>query len=294
MTLLKFKKLSLEDKPHFCKYFTEYPSNISEYTFTNLFVWNDSKQIEFTEFEGHLILLMTADGKTCFLPPIGPEPQGKIIPLLLEYAEHNNFPFCIKKAPKDFVNKLKKYSFVIEEDRDNFDYIYRAHDLAELSGRKYDGKRGFIKKFKAQYKYNYINFTTEHINCCLPLAEEWMYNRDKNNPALQNELKAIEKIISYAGELSIIGGFIRIFEKTIAFTFGEKLNHTTFVIHFEKADPEYTGSYQVINQLFIQNQVDGKYKYVNREQDLGIESIRKAKLSYNPCILGKKYTITIK
>jgi hypothetical protein len=92
--------------------------------------------------------------------------------------------------------------------------------------------------------------------------------------------------------LGLSGGVVLVEGRVAAFSFGEKLNDTTFVVHFEKADPAYTGSYQIINQLFVQNEVSGRYLFVNREQDLGIEGIRKAKLSYVPVRLLKKYLVS--
>ena len=91
---------------------------------------------------------------------------------------------------------------------------------------------------------------------------------------------------------TLAGGLIFVQKRLAAFSFGERLNDTMFVVHFEKADLEFTGSYQMINQLFVQNEVLPAYPFVNREQDMGIEGLRKAKLSYAPFRLLKKYTVS--
>jgi len=116
-----------------------------------------------------------------------------------------------------------------------------------------------------------------------------MRNKDSSDSSVNDEFLAFKNFIEYFPKLNASGGIILVEGKVVAFSFGEKLNENTFVIHFEKADSSYTGSYQIINQLFVQSEAYGKYAFVNREQDMGIEGLRKAKLSYAPFKLLKKY-----
>ena len=124
------------------------------------------------------------------------------------------------------------------------------------------------------------------------MTEEWAEAKKEKDATVNDELSAFKEFMENYHHLSAVGGVIIIDNKIAAFSFGERLNDTTFVVHYEKADNSYTGGYQVINQLFVQNEVSGKYLFVNREEDMGNEGIRKAKLSYVPIRLIKKYTVT--
>ncbi len=292
MSEFNFKKFTIEDKPLFDKYFQEMQPEIAEYSFTNLFVWRDVGQFEFCQYEEGIIIKAHYRNERYFLPPIGYKNNKAIFQKLIYLAKEHNFPFKIRRVPENYIPTANELNLKVMEDRDNFDYIYLTEDLAYLKGRKYDGKRGFIKKFQKNYKYKYVKFKKEHIDCCLKLAEEWVKRKSSSDQSLIDEYNAIKETISYAEPLQMTGGFICVHDETVAFTFGEQLNNNTFVIHFEKANSQFNGSYQTINQLFVQNEILGKYKFINREQDVGVESIRKAKLSYQPVSMIKKYIIS--
>jgi hypothetical protein len=182
--------------------------------------------------------------------------------------------------------------FVAELDRAQSDYIYLTEDLIKLEGRKYHRKRNHIKQFKEKYSYQYIPLTSEWISECLRLETEWCDLRHcEAIPGLLNESIAIKEAFTHFEELGLKGGAILINGKVEAFTLGDPLNPETVVIHIEKANPAYEGLYSLINQAFLENEWSG-YTYVNREQDLGEEGLRKAKESYFPNHMINKYTIT--
>jgi len=165
--------------------------------------------------------------------------------------------------------------------------------LIELKGRKYHRKRNHIKQFQEKYSFQYIPLAPEWIPQCLQLQTEWCDLRDcEASPGLLNESLAIKEAFTHFEELGVKGGAILINGKVEAFTLGDPLNPETIVIHIEKANPAYEGLYPTINQAFLEHQGSG-YTYVNREQDLGEEGLRKAKESYFPHHLVNKYTITL-
>ena len=88
-------------------------------------------------------------------------------------------------------------------------------------------------------------------------------------------------------ELDLTGGVLRVNGNVVAFALGEPACEDTFVVHIEKAYSEVEGAYTMINQLFVEHACKG-YQYVNREDDAGVEGLRKAKLSYKPALLLKK------
>jgi hypothetical protein len=179
-------------------------------------------------------------------------------------------------------------------DRDQSDYLYLTTELIQLSGRKYHRKRNHIKQFKEKYSYQYVPLTPEWIPECLRLETDWCDLRQCDViQGLSNESAAIKEALTHFVDLGVRGGVILIEGKVQAFTLGEPLNPETVVIHIEKANPAHEGLYTMINQAFLENEWSGT-SYVNREQDLGEEGLRKAKESYFPHHRVDKYTITLK
>lgn len=288
-----FKKIEIQDKNIFDDFFLNQYIDISEYTFTNLFVWSDTRIIEYAIYNNILLIKAEFENDRYFLPPVG-NVTIDIYRKLREYGEENNI-LSIKRVDEATIKNLKlDNEFIIKEDRDNFDYVYDCCELVELKGSKYSNKRGFVKKFSDTYDYEYKDFNSNHKNDCLKLTEEWYALKNKNDKTITNEFIAIKKLLEFHKELKISGGIILVDGKVVAFAFGEKLNKDTFVIHFEKANIDFVGSYQSINKLFIERNCYKKFKFVNREQDLGIPGIRKAKESYHPVKMIKKYNLYFK
>jgi hypothetical protein len=289
----QFRDLTLEDKPLLDKLFTQFPPVISEFTFTNLFIWQQCYQIKIGRHQNFLCLLSDREEISFFFPPIG---EGNVIECyqaLLQYLKGEGNPPKIARVPEAVAVQIdwKSEGMKAEPDRSQCDYVYLTNDLIELKGRKYHRKRNHIKQFKEKYSYQYVTLTSEWIPQCLQLETEWCDLRHcEASPGLLNESFAIKEALTHFGELGVKGGAILINGKVEAFTLGEPLNPETVVIHIEKANPAYEGLYPTINQSFLEHQWSG-FTYVNREQDLGEEGLRKAKESYFPNHLVNKYTI---
>jgi uncharacterized protein len=289
---LEFKKLTLEDKSVFDKYFSKSNIDISEYTFTNLFVWRNYRNVEFAEFNGGLVLLAIYENEKYFLPPIGFDNFKDIVSFLLDFGVVNNMANSIRRVCEPKAEILRDSGLKLVEDPDNFDYVYESYELAHLKGRKYSSKRNFITSFFSDFNFEYKRYDDKYLHDCLNLTEFWISKKDANDKSLYNEYLAIKELLLNYSKLDALGSVLLIDGKVEAFAFGEKLNNDTFVIHFEKANPELKGIYQTINKLFVEKEVVDKYQYVNREQDLGIPGIKKAKESYFPVKMIKKYNIT--
>ncbi len=291
---LAFRPIVTEDKPLFNAYFSRFQPTISEYTFSNLHIWRKSKKTLFAEWNGALIIKAEHEGHSYFMPPIGwtANEKNKKTEQLIQLCSMSDSPQIFRRMGEADIEGLDPEKFIIEEDRNNFDYVYATSDLAGLKGRKYDGKRGFVSKFMDNYDYQAVHYEGSLKLPCLRLAEQWA--SDRNAEGVDEELDAIREYMEHFAELGCCGFVLRDGEKIIGFTFGEKLNFNTFVVHFEKCDTSYIGAYQTINHLFAQNEIHGNFEFINREQDLGIEGVRKAKMSYHPAMLVKKYTVRIK
>jgi hypothetical protein len=324
----QLKDLTLEDKPLCDQLFNQFPPQISEFTFTNLFIWRQAYQIKISRLQNFLCLLSEQEGRSFFFPPIG---EGDVIECyqsFLQYLRGKGIPPKIVRVPEAVVVQIdwKTSGMKAEPDRNQSDYVYLTQDLTELKGRKYHRKRNHIKQFQEKYPYQYIPLTPEWIPQCLQLETEWCDLRQcEASPGLLNESLAIKEAFTHYEELGVNpvrnssgalnpagvipkydpvaeqrdifsngvkGGAILINAKVEAFTLGEPLNPETVVIHIEKANPAYEGLYPTIHQAFLENQWSGT-TYVNREQDLGEEGLRKAKESYFPHHMVNKYTVTL-
>jgi len=289
------KDLSLDEKSLLDEAFGRFPPVISEFTFTNLFIWRHAYQIKIGRFKDFLCLLADKEENPFFFPPIGEGDVVECFRILLQYLRGRGIPQKISRVPETMIALIdwKEEGLLANLDRDQSDYIYLMEDLTKLEGRKYHRKRNHIKQFKEKYSYQYIPLTSEWIPQCLRLETEWCDLRHCDIiSGLFNESIAIKEAFTHFDLLGMKGGAILINGKVEAFTLGEPLNNDTVVIHIEKANPAYEGLYTVINQAFLEREWS-TYSYVNREQDLGEEGLRKAKESYFPHHIVNKYTITL-
>ena len=291
----EFRDFTLEDKPLFDQLFSQSPPLISEFTFTNLFVWRNCYQTKITLFQKFLCLLSDRGEASFFFPPLGEGDVVECYQSLLRYLKEKGVNAKIARVPEAVQEKIdwKPSGMKAELDRSQCDYVYFTQDLIELKGRKYHRKRNHIKQFQEKYAYQYIPLTPEWIPQCLQLETEWCDLRHcEASPGLLNESFTIKEAFTHFEELGVKGGAILINGKVEAFTLGDPLNPETVVIHIEKANPAYEGLYPMINQAFLEHQWSG-YTYVNREQDLGEEGLRKAKESYFPHHMVNKYSIIL-
>lgn len=286
----QFTPLDLGHKPFFDAAFKDYPPEISEFTFTNLFSWRQAYGYKVSLLNGLIILRVDAGKSVCFLQPIG---QGDFVGAIKQILHDVNGEFC--RIPENFARLFKDDgSFKVEEDRNNSDYLYFSTDLINLAGRKYDGKRNQIKKFKSEYEYSYADIKGADARQVLEFEEAWCSIKGCDIvEGLNNERQAIREIVEHFGEFKLYSGIIRLKNKICALAIAEALNPETLVMHILKADPAILGLYQVMLNDFLRVNVGG-FKYVNLEQDLGIPGLRASKQSYQPIRLIKKYTISLK
>ncbi len=302
MDLSTGKAIEITHKTLFDEYFQKYPPEISEFTFTNLFMWRNYYNFLFIEFKEHLILFSNDYLKKrrkpintssrdfiYFFPPIGPKPDKIIIEL---FENHENLE--VHRVPEDICISLKENEKFSElnldclEDPNNWDYIHNKKEIINLAGNKYRQNRRWLQKFLDNYNYDFQLLTKNLIEKCKELQLEWCIIRAcTEDESLEAEQEAIYEALNNFDALGFNGGLLCVDDRCAAYTFGEMLNDKTLVIHIEKAHMEYEGAYQAINNFFLKNcYVDAIY--VNREQDLGIEGLRRAKESYKPIRMTKK------
>jgi hypothetical protein len=281
----EFKPVGLEDRPVIGELIRAHPSDACEVNFTNIFIWRHFEHSRYTLIRGNLCVLCEPPNEPpYFLQPVGAVDLEATVRDCLDVAP------CLSRVPEDFV--LKHCGGLRSEaDPDNFDYVYRTADLIQLKGKKYDGKRNRIRKFEKSHLFRYLGLTPGLEDGCRRLFEEWYAGKANGDPAIRAEKEAILEALTGFGILGLIGGAVEVDGKIVAFSMGEKLTSDTAVIHIEIAGPEFPGLAQLINREFIRNEWSS-FEFVNREQDVGIPGLRRAKLSYYPDHLVKKYTIT--
>jgi len=287
------KHIEIQDKEVFDRFFREDPPQISELTFTNLFMWSHRYHPHWVEREGCLLIILKPDGTAPFgLQPVGAGDKNKALEFLCRELEENSPEVKICRVFEEFVKKYvdpDRYSSVL--DKKNSDYVYSTQDLIQLSGRRYHRKKNHLNRFLKNYRFVYRKLDMDLVVSFLDMQERWC--RIKNcveDPGLLSEDYAIYVALTHFKELGYQGGAIEIDSRIEAFSLGESLSPDTAVIHIEKANPYIMGLYSAINQLFCSNAWSGM-EYINREQDLGIEGLRKAKESYHPHHMVNKYTI---
>lgn len=289
----KKRVLELSDKPLLDALFKKYPPVVSEMTFSNLFAWRQAYGFCLSKTGEAVLVVSEENGVLKVFDPLT-APANKKEALVQAARARKDVQFI--RLPQETADMLKTDSlFSVKEDRDQFDYVYRSRDLAELAGKPYDAKRNFVRRFKEQNSFEFLTLTQEHLQECLFFEDEWCQARDcQGTEGLKKERQAVHEMLTHFEQLDVTGAMIRIQGKIEAVTLGEAMNHQTFVVHIEKANGALTGIYQAINQMFSRRAESLGFVFINREQDLGVPGLRKAKESYHPAFLVKKFCATLK
>ena len=292
--MIAFKDIELSDKPLFDSYLLAKPYENSEFSFTNLFIWRLSYRFKYAVINDHLCIIEKfRDLYPSFFAPLslGTADYATVLPILADYMHEQAYPLVLKSVTekeKIEIESALPNKILFREDRNNSDYIYLSQDLIELEGKKFRQKRNHINRFMKSYSFEYEEMSDSNLHECLETELKWVSGRDDVKSVLE-EKQAIGEIINNFHELKVSGGVIRINGIVQDFSIGEKLNPDMAVIHSEKANTEYDGFFTPINHAFVRRSWSN-VTYINREEDMGIAGLRKAKESYNPIKMVKKYT----
>lgn len=264
-----------------------------EYSFTNLCIWGRQQA---AIVDGFLVLFSRFDRKAVYPFPAG---EGEILPVLdaiLEDARGRGIPCCITGLNQENIGILEHYypgQFRFSCDRGSFDYVYHIDDLADLKGRKYQKKRNHINRFRTLYPdHRFEPLTPANLEAVRQMAEDWYRTRLADNPMGNYHLEqtALKRALDHYTQLPLDGMVLYVADRVVAFTMASPLSEDTMDVHFEKAREDVDGAYAMINQAFAQY-LREKYphvQYLDREEDMGLEGLRQAKLSYYPHHLQEK------
>lgn len=296
--MLNFCEPTFEDKDWIDSSLGKGSSIGCENTFGSVFLWRKFFGTKIFNYNGILLrAYFDENGYVEYSFPVFRNSSKKdfikeILVSLLEDAKIRKNPLVftgLEVKDTKILEKIFPGKFKFIEQKDREDYVYLSKDLINLKGKKYHGKRNHISKFKKLYEFNYENISSNNIDKVLYFIDCWFKNKENiNDKSLEYEHKAIEELLENYHKFNFKSGIITVNGEIVAFTSGEEINKDTFVIHFEKALSNYEGSYAIINNEFAKNNLF-KYTYINREEDMGIPGLRKAKLSYHPVFLLKRY-----
>ncbi|MGE0091380.1 MAG: DUF2156 domain-containing protein [Bacteroidia bacterium] len=294
--MLEFKKIELSDKEWIDRVLSLSDYRGTEYCFTNLFIWDGTYNSRVGRFKDFLLLRAGTPGERYYLYPAGRGDRREVIEELMEDAsrEDGNLTLIgLTRETKAELEKLFPHMFKFKMERDSFDYVYDTDKLMTLSGKKLQPKRNHLNYFIGNYSWKIEDFTPDKVDEVVEFSHEWCRRYECNKiDTLAMESCAVEKCLKNYGGLDLKGAILRVDGEIIGYTIGEVLNSDTVIVHVEKAFQDYRGAYQFINREFVKKIAPG-YKYVNREDDIGDEGLRKAKESYYPIFMLEKFTATL-
>jgi len=303
-------RITIEERPLLEEYLKGFEYGTSGLSFTSLYMWRNINNFSWQIIGDYLCIAglshLELDTKEPFLfPPLtrtgtyDPKALSATIKEVRQIFESRGYKFSIRLMPFHMMDILEAAcpgEFRFFDDRPNYDYVYRTQDLIELKGREYHSKKNHLNYFLNHYKYEYVSMTSAMADQAMQFIRE--FNERKNLPEHEMELLAMEEraMVDVFNNLEAVGylaAAILIDGKLEALSIGGRINRNTVTVHVEKANIAYRGLYQLINNEFCRHAASN-VKYINREEDMGIPGLRKAKLSYKPVKLVESHIAIFK
>lgn len=291
----EFKDFKLEDINTFYDITKNSGNIISAYDFVNLYVWKNHHKSKWLICD-NILIIYQGDTDALLLPDPAYDLTSKDLTALsdcmLEQGHSGNFIH----ADGDYVNEHKQTleeHFEIIIDYDNMDYIYLLKNMCELSGKRLKKKRNLIRQFVKLYPdYQVKKLGRSDFYECLKLADEWAEHKHSgDNSNFSDDLPQLRIVFDEYEKLQVEGLCIKINDKVVAFSVFNEQNKDSVVYHFEKYSPEIKGCGQVMTYETSRLLLKRGYKYINREQDIGMKGLRRAKRSYDPIFLKEVYKL---
>lgn len=298
MPHIDFKPVTLADKPAINALLAQIQPTIVEQSFNTLFPWQQPHAYHWARLDNWLLIRTTYQGRTSFLPPLGPAAgYQKPLAALAGYAAEIGLPLIFTEVTllwRDLIMQHCPGRFQIFSDRNAANYIYRIADLTNLSGKKYHAQKNMLNHFKRSYpEYQFKPLTEALLPACRRALDFWCASRQNNNtsfPTLLQESRAINQMFENWQDLDVYGACILLQNQVQAFAIAEILNDNTVAVLIEKANSEIKGLYSAINQMFLAEYWQD-FTYVNRAEDLGLANLRRTKMAYLPARLEMKYIL---
>ncbi len=284
--MIEFKSLDLAEKSRYDAILRACPKRGCEYNFVNLYLWGRQK----IAFIGDSVAFFSQFNRKSVYPfPIGGN-RKEVLEAIIHDAAVRGIPCRLTGLSQEDCAALERLfpgRFRYHFDRNSYDYVYQIEDLAELKGRKYQRKRNHLNRFlQAHPDHKLTPITDENTPLAAQFVRQWYARREEADPQadFHMEKAALKRALEHRQALGMEGLLLWDGGEILAMTMGSFLTDTIFDVQFEKALEEVEGAYPAINWCFARH-LREKFpglQYLNREDDMGLEGLRKAKLSYNP------------
>lgn len=302
--MIQFREIQLSDKPSIDRLLRRAEAPICDYTFVNIYAWQPIYQTAWAEVEGALVVRFVLDSEAGYMI-VGAEDYGRVLTALHKEAQQTGSRLRLVGMSSDDAAQFARWAeenggeeqFAVCDNPDYRDYIYSIEDLSTLAGRKYQPKRNHINKFESKYEYEFRELTPQYFQECLCLECRWQLRKavmDNPDIAREHECKdtaektAIRRAFDAYEELGLYGGVLIVDGHVAAFTYGSAMSEETFCTHIEKADAMVDGIFPMINRSFARALAERGFRYVNREEDMGLAGLRRSKHSFYPVRLQEK------
>ena len=295
--LFEFQEINFDTKELIASYIGSDKEN-SELNFTNMFMWKDYYRSRFFIWKNMIVFMHTLpDGEMICNYPCGIGDEKACLIDLKKYFDSLGKPLVITNANKSEGEFFKTVfpDGEVSKNRDFEDYIYTTQSLISFSGKKLHAKKNHLNRFKSKYpQYIYRELGPEDFDRCMEFSSRIMNPMDYTQEiSVEGEYMSLKRLFDNFSELGLKGGIIEVDGNIAAFAVGEQYTTTGALIHAEKADVSYDGIYAAINNEFVKN-AWSHTEFINREEDMGVEGLRKSKLSYRPVRLVEKYNCFVK
>lgn len=294
--MLEFKPISLQDKDWVTEIVMEENSPSADFNFVNMYIWDKTYKQLLCPFEKRLLIKLCYKQEPFFVYPIGSGPVKPAVEALKAHAEEIGCPLVIKgvtEKQREILESEFQEKFIFEENEAKADYIYLAEKLSTFSGKALHSKKNHCNRFEAVHRWEFLPISPDNIHQCQDMLNSWISdNSQRLDESISYELEAIQEAFAAYEHLDMEGGILKSDGKVIGFSMGEMTSADCFDVNFEKADPSINGAYPMVCRelcrMLIKNHPD--LKYINREDDMGLPSLRRSKLSYKPEYILKKYS----
>lgn len=290
---LQFETISLEKQADYLEHLAKCPQVASDYSFINLWAWCEEYGLRWA-WDNDLVWIKQSFPEVFLWAPVGPW-QDVDWKANIEINSAGRLEFI--RVPEQLANLWRESfaeSIVVKEERGHWDYVYGREDLVNLAGNRYHKKKNLFNQFNKKYEYQYVPLGPDLVEHAMGMQADWCTWRDcESSDILSAENRAVFRTLRDWELLDHkLGGAIMVQDEMVAYTVAEAISDDTVVIHFEKGDTQYKGVYQAVNQMFLAHSGQ-PFSFVNREQDLNDEGLRKAKLSYHPVDFLRKYGVVL-
>ena len=293
--MIPFKTVTLCDKRWVDEIVFAENSPSADYNFGNIYIWDKRYRQLIARCGDRMLTKLRYEGRPAFVFPIGSGPLRPAIETLRAFAAERGYPLVIRGiTPAHMLHLDAEYPgrFSYSPERDNWDYLYLAEKLATYSGKSLHGKKNHCNRFEAENDWEFRPLSHDLIPGCLDMLDVWNEdNRERLDKSVAYEHDAIIRAFAAYEWLGLEGGVLFANGKIVGFSLGEMCSADTFDVHFEKAQIDLNGAYPMVCRELTRMLLarHPQLRYMNREDDMGLEPLRQSKLSYKPIGMVEKY-----